>query len=216
MAIIALLVIVTPRTVAAQSEPLVGNHPAISTTTMTSPADAGRALNIQISFAPRNPAALAKLLADLQNPASPNYQKWLSPKEFDARFGRSAREIDAVRQWLSAQGMRLIASSSRGITTTATVAQAETTFATSMIASSDGSVFANTSDPQIPTRFAGVIGSIEGLDNTRHSLAMALRPPYSNATQTTSPPARHLALRPSEARRTPGGSLMLAAMSEYS
>jgi subtilase family serine protease len=218
MAIMALLAIVTPQTVAAQSQPLIGNHPGISTTSMTSPADASQSLNINISFARRNPAALAKLLADLQNPASPNYHKWLSPKEFATRFGRSAKEIDAVRQWLSAQGMRVITSSSRGIAATATVAQAEATFATSMIASPDGSVFANTSDPQIPTRFAGVIGSIEGLDNTRHSLAMALRPPHSNAPQTTSPPARHLALRPYEprAQKAPAGSLMLVAVSEYS
>src|SRR5665213_3354991 len=127
LAILVSLAIVIPQTVAAQSQPLIGNHPAISTTSMTSLADASQSLNIHISFATRNPAALSKLLADLQNPASPNYHKWLSPKEFDTRFGRSAKEIDAVRQWLSAHGMRVITSSSRGITTTATVAQADST-----------------------------------------------------------------------------------------
>lgn len=176
--------------VAAQSTLVVGNHPAFATTAMQTPASATRALSIHISFAPRNPAGLAKLLADLQDPTSPRYHQWLTPATFNAKFGRTPAEVSAVGQWLSGQGFRVLESSPRGVTSTANVAQAESAFATHMLASSDGSIYANASDPQVPARFTGVIGSIEGLDNTRHSMALALRPPGSPIASTASPRPR--------------------------
>jgi subtilase family serine protease len=78
--------------------------------------------------------------------------------------------------------MNVVESSPRGLTSTATVAQAESAFTTTMIATSDGSVYANANDPQIPVRFASVIGSIEGLSNTGHSLALNVRPPRANVS----------------------------------
>src|SRR5882762_5127513 len=89
-AIFALCSIVVPSAVAAQTQPLIGNHPTANVANMRSHADAARPLNIHISFAPRNPVALAKLLADLQNPTSARYHKWLSPAQFNTNFGRSA------------------------------------------------------------------------------------------------------------------------------
>ncbi len=165
---------------------------------MVAEADPARPLNIHISFVPRNRAALVKLLDDLQNPASPRYHGWLSPAQYDVKFGRTPGEVAAVRQWLTAQGFRVVDSSPRGLTSTAAVAQAESAFATHLIASSDGSLYANASDPRIPARFANIIGSIEGLDNTRHSLAWALRPPSAARDATATP---HLPPGPAVVRR---------------
>jgi subtilase family serine protease len=96
---------------------------------------------------------LAKLLVDLQDPASPSYHRWLSPAAFNTRFDRTDDEINAVGQWLSTQRMSVTESSSRGITSTSTVARAESAFASSMIATTDGFVHANANDPQIPVRW---------------------------------------------------------------
>src|SRR5712672_2084220 len=216
-AIFALCSIVVPSAVAAQTQPLIGNHPTANVANMRSHADAARPLNIHISFAPRNPVALAKLLADLQNPASPLCHKWLSPAQFNANFGRSADEVAAVREWLSAGGMRVIESSPRGLTTSATVAQAESALATPMIASTDGTLYANANDPQIPAKFAGIIGSIEGLDNTHHSLAMAIRPPHPNATPSTASsnqPTRTSRLRGRRSHYPHQPTLMRAAIAD--
>jgi len=186
-AIIVVLTLGLPCRVAAQSTPLIGNHPTLDATMMRWQATAARPLNIYISFAPRNPADLVKLLADLQDPASPRYHQWLLPATFNAKFGRTPAEVETVRQWLSGQGFRVVESSPRGITSTANVAQAESAFATHMLASSDGSLYANASDPKIPAQFSGMIGSIEGLDNTRHSFALALRPPGSRMAAIAEP-----------------------------
>src|SRR5258708_10522441 len=184
IAVLVVLVLIIPWKAAAQTQSLAGNHPTVNLANLSARATAARPLNLYISFAPRNPVALAKLLADLQNPSSPRYHHWLSPAHFDAQFGRRADEVAAVREWLSGQGFHVIESSPRGVTTAATVVQAESTFVTPIIASTDGSLYANARDPQIPARFAGVIGSIEGLDNSRHSLALALHPRSSSAVGT--------------------------------
>ena len=164
--------------------------------------------------------SLAKLLDDLQNPGSRRYHQWLTPAQFNATFGRTPGEISAVQQWLSGQGFRVVDSSPRGITSIATVVQAESAFATRMLASADGAVFANASDPQVPARLAGVIGSIEGLDNTRHSLALALRPPGTHAGAIVAPlPGRSASRQSNRANRhssnSNGGALIPAAVADY-
>src|SRR5271157_2498158 len=53
--------------------PLVGNHPiAAEFARITASTNPGIRLNLQIRFALRHRAALDQLLADQQNPASPN------------------------------------------------------------------------------------------------------------------------------------------------
>ena len=49
-------------------------------------------------------AQLDGLLARLQDPASPDFHRWLTPQEFGERFGRTPEEIAKVTGWLSAHG----------------------------------------------------------------------------------------------------------------
>ncbi len=192
----ALIVVATTLTAgiaAAQTTTtLSGNH-AFEAANLSFPAAANHPLTVHVSFALRNRAALTKLLSELNDPASPQYHHWLTPAEFEARFGRTQAEVAAVREWLLGQGFQVVHEDSRGITSTGTVAHAEGAFATRITASSDGTIYGNSSDPQIPTEFAGVIGSIEGLDNTRHWQAHAIRPPDGRrlpAQRTASNPRR--------------------------
>jgi len=176
-ALIAVAMLVIAQVAAAQTNlTLHGNHTAEAANLITR-ASSNRLLTVHVAFALRNQAALTELLSDLNNPASPQYHHWLTPAEFEARFGRTQAEVAAVREWLVNQGFQVVHESSRGVTSTGTVANAEGAFATTIAASSNGAVYGNVSDPQIPARFADVIRSIEGLDNTRHSQAFAARPP---------------------------------------
>lgn len=216
-AILAALTLGVTTSVGAQSTSLVGNHPAFDSTAMRLQADVTRRLSVHISFAPRNPAALSELLSDIQDPASPLYHQWLSPATFNAKFGRTPEEVSAVSKWLSARGFHVDESSPRGITSTASVVQIQSAFATHLIASSDGSLYANATDPQVPTSLAGVIGSIEGLDNTRHSLALALRPPGARVSAVTaSQVSRRASSRSYRPLGNPNiGAPILAAVSDY-
>ncbi len=119
---------------------------------------------MSITLSLRNREQLKQLLADQQNPSSPEYHHFLTPAEFAARFGPT--NLEAAREWLTGRGFKLTSSGDgrRVIGFTGTVEQAERAFGVS-IESFGGAAFANTSDPQIPARFAGVIGHIHGLDN---------------------------------------------------
>jgi len=170
------MTILTAGIAAAQSVALSGNHPKVAAG-LTSRAAPDRALTIQVSFALRNRAELDKFLSDLQDPASPRYHQGLTPKQFDARFGRTRDEIEAVEAWLSREGFQILHASADEITCRGTVATAESAFAIAITSSADGSVYANAADPQIPAQLVGVIGAIVGLDNTLHSQPAGIRPP---------------------------------------
>ena len=63
-------------------------------------------LKLTIVLGVRNQAALEQLLADQQNPASSQYRKWLTPKEFANRFGPSDQQVDLVTRLAQGRGLR--------------------------------------------------------------------------------------------------------------
>src|SRR5215467_5514797 len=89
------LSIALPRSAAAQTVTLFGNHPR-EAAMLTAPQPADLQLNIRVNFALRDRPGLDKLLSELQTPGSPLFHHWLSPAEFDARFGRTPAEVKAV------------------------------------------------------------------------------------------------------------------------
>lgn len=159
---------------ADDSAPLTGNHPVeAESLRQTGAASPNLALQMQLRFALRHPKALAKLLAEQQNPGSPDYHKWLSSDEFRRRFGASASELNAVEKWLQDQGFSVTRRSDGALEFNGSVAAAERAFATRIATFGDGEVYANTSDPIIPRKFANIVGSIRGLDNMVHAVPAA-------------------------------------------
>jgi pseudomonalisin len=55
----------------------------------------------------RNPEVLARLLADQQDPASPDFRRWLAPAEFEQRFGAPDADVSALRDWLTSHGLEV-------------------------------------------------------------------------------------------------------------
>ncbi len=55
-------------------------------------------------FPVREPALLQRFLAELQDPASPRFRRWLTPGEFGARFGAPAADLETVASWLRSEG----------------------------------------------------------------------------------------------------------------
>jgi len=76
----------------------------------------------------RNTAQMQQLWADQQNPASPNYQKWITPAQFAAQFGPTAASIAKVQAALQADGLQILSVNSRSISVTGTAAQINKAF----------------------------------------------------------------------------------------
>jgi subtilase family serine protease len=61
----------------------------------------------------RDDGGLRALLAAQQDPTSPDYHRWLTPREFGRRFGASPAELKRVGRWLRADGCRIQRSTGR-------------------------------------------------------------------------------------------------------
>ena len=48
--------------------------------------------------------AAAQLVSEQQDPASPNYHRWVTPEQYADRFGVSQNDVAQVVQWLQSQG----------------------------------------------------------------------------------------------------------------
>jgi subtilase family serine protease len=55
----------------------------------------------------RNGTGLSALLAAQQDPASPHFRRWLTPREFGRRFGTAPRDLRRVERWMRGQGCRV-------------------------------------------------------------------------------------------------------------
>jgi subtilase family serine protease len=175
----------------AQTVPLVGNHPNIESSQAQGPLDVQQQLTLEVVFALQNRAALAAFQAEQQDPTSPNYRHWLTPDEFNARFGPSPASFKAVADWFSERGFTIVESNpgARYIRFSGPVALVESTFEAGLV-SMGGDLFVNTRDPQIPARFQSVIGSIEGLDNMRAFIALKKKEPRKGVGKGPTRPNR--------------------------
>jgi len=119
----------------------------------------------------RQQADLDQLLAQQQDPSSPNYHGWLTPDQYADRFGVSQGDIDKIVAWLGQHGL-----------TVKSVAQARNAIAFGGAAGQIGSAFgievhryqtggelhyANSTGPTIPAAFHGVVLAIRGLHDFR-------------------------------------------------
>jgi subtilase family serine protease len=77
------------------------------------PAD--RVMNLDIVLNMRDRAGLQAFLADLYEPSSPSYRKFLTPQEFTAKFGPTQKDYDAVLNWAKANGLTVVGGSRDGM-----------------------------------------------------------------------------------------------------
>jgi subtilase family serine protease len=116
---------------------------------------------MELQSSPEQDAALEQLIAGQHDPASPHYQRWLTPEEFGAMFGPTQQDVDTVTQWLQSQGMRLdsIARGRRFVEFSGTAAQVERAFHTEIhqYEVNGETDVANSTDLAVPQALAPVI-----------------------------------------------------------
>ncbi|HUK57406.1 MAG TPA: S53 family peptidase [Nitrospiria bacterium] len=81
--------------------------PLVAQATDLGRAPAGFPLRIVVGLDLRNKAALDAFIADVSNPASPNFQRFLSQGEFNALYAPTPEEEQRVVDWLTASGFQV-------------------------------------------------------------------------------------------------------------
>src|ERR1700683_462073 len=129
-------------------------------------------------------AALEQLLAQQQDPSSPNYHNWLTPEQFADRFGLSANDVGKIAAWVKSQGFAVTgtARARNWVTFSGTAQQVSAAFHTAIHRYSvNGEThYANASDPSIPAALGDVVSSVRGLNDFR--LKARLRKPVAQMT----------------------------------
>src|SRR5271157_5259179 len=112
-------------------------------------------------------ADMDNLIERQQQPTAPEYHKWLTPKEFGARFGASPEDIAKISAWLESHGFQIrnVLNNASMIDFAATAGQVRDAFHTELhyFNIRGGKYLANVKDPQIPAALAPVVAGIKGL-----------------------------------------------------
>ncbi len=146
-------------------------------------ADGSRPLQgVSLAFRP-SPAQqtdLDRFLAELADPKSPNFHKYLTPAQFGERFGLSLNDIAKVTNWLQSQGFTNIkvANGRNQISFDGNVAQIESAFSLEMHNYAvDGVVhLANAGEPAIPAALAGTVIGVGSLNDFAPKPRAKIRP----------------------------------------
>ncbi len=122
-----------------------------------------------LKIAPEKQAELDRLVAEQQDPSSPNFHSWLTPEEFGKRFGRSPEEIATVKGWLITHGFTIEETARGGawINFSGTAADVDLAFHANMHDYQvDGQLHhANSTEVSIPRALAGLVAGPVSLHN---------------------------------------------------
>jgi uncharacterized protein (TIGR03437 family) len=116
-------------------------------------------------------ADLDQLLAQQQDPSSPDYHAWLTPEQYADRFGVSQADINKMVSWLGQYGLTVksVARARNAIAFGGTASQVGSAFGVEIHRYQVGgeSHYANDTDPTIPAAFQGVVLALRGLHDFR-------------------------------------------------
>ena len=153
---------------------LRGNvKPLLQAATDQGRMDGGTPLTISMVFkkTAAQEADLEKLLAELQDPSSPNYHKWLTPQQFADRFGMSPTDIATVSSWLQSQGFKVerVANSRTQVWFSGPVSRIETVFRTELhqYQLKGQPHFANATELSVPATLGDVVLGFHNMDDFR-------------------------------------------------
>jgi pseudomonalisin len=155
----------------ANRVPLIGHHPAWANAKNdvgAVPADLPlERLTLVLAHSPQAEQAYTQFLKDQQDPASPEYHRWLKPVEIGSRFGVSAHDIHAVTVWLQSQNLHVdaVSNSRDRVVFSGTASAVGGAFGAEMhyfVVAGEKRISVTT-EPQIPAALLTVIRSISGL-----------------------------------------------------
>jgi hypothetical protein len=199
----ALVAVAASPASAASSFAAVSARPALPAgARATGALSASQVLTGDVALAPRDPSGLATYAADVSNPRSATYQRYLAPGEFKARFGPTTATVDAVTRQLRADGVDITSVSSDGLLVKfrATAAKAASAFHTGFSSyrlASGRTAFAPTSALALPASIAPSVQSVIGLNNLDLPTSGALRGGRGHAGATAPSKAATTATGPS-------------------
>ena len=133
----------------------------------------------------RDPDGLARLLAGQQDPASPDFHRWLSPADFEKRFGAPGEDVTAIEAWLTSHDLEVedAPAGRAALVFSGRAADVEDAFDTELHELfADGRVrIANVRPPRLPRDLARRVKGVLSLHSFPRRRPLARRVPANNS-----------------------------------
>lgn len=178
--------------VGSAPDTLAGVVPSwVSTAHLLGVVDPAQRVGISVTLRYRDEAGLNRLVTQVSDPASPSYRHFLSTGQFNDRFSPTKATIASVSHWLSSAGLTVDGATASGVVVRAhgPASLVESALKTTLASFTylGETVRAPIKAATIPTKLAGVIKGIAGLDTVRY---------HPTHQRLASPPAAFLNARP--------------------
>jgi len=139
------------------------------TASLVGPYDPTGKLRLALGLIPPHLAEEEQFLRELQDKTSPNFHKYLTPEQWNARYAPSAEDEQAVVDWATQQGLTITARYPNRlmVNVEGTVGLIEKAFRISInhYQVKGATEFSNDKDPVIPANLATILGSVDGLNS---------------------------------------------------
>ena len=157
-----------PRGAFAQSEKTIELSPMVTESTLLSAMDPAKEIVIQLALPLSDLAGAQEFTQRISNPKDPLFRQFITVQEFAARFGGNTADFNAIKAWVTGNGLTILHESSirTSLTVSGTVAQMQNLFRTQLsnYQSSTGDEFYSaTIKPTIPSEIASKIDGVVGL-----------------------------------------------------
>ena len=134
---------------------------------------ATRRMTVEVGLTLRNRAALDQYVHDANTLGNARYGQFLTPAQFLTAYGPTSDQVNAVKSYLTANGLGNLQVTPNNMFVTAhgTAAQVEAAFNTQIhrfrltLGGQARTVYANTTDAQVPTNLGGTVAAVLGLNN---------------------------------------------------
>jgi Pro-kumamolisin, activation domain/Abnormal spindle-like microcephaly-assoc'd, ASPM-SPD-2-Hydin len=140
--------------------------------------DPSSKLRLAISIKAPKMAEEEEFLKQLQDKTSPNYHKYLTPAQWNARFAPSAEDEQAVVDWATHQGLTITARYPNrlmvNVEGTVDTIQKAFNIKINRYPVNGQTEFSNDRDPEIPANLQGIVQFVDGLNSI-----MRMRPANS-------------------------------------
>jgi subtilase family serine protease len=148
--------------------------------------DSNQRVDVRVWLSGRDPKGLDSYAQAVSTPGSQQYRKFLTPQQFNQRFGASQQQVTAVTSWIRGAGLYvdLAGSNSHYLHVTGHVDKATSAFGTEFRNySAQGTVArAPESNATVPDGVASAVLTVTGLDTGKHlrTHGTTLPPPEPN------------------------------------
>ncbi len=143
----------------------------------TGPVDPNTIISVTVWLQLQHENQLDQLVAQVHQKGSPNYHKWITQNQFNAQFGPTAQELNAVQNYLSAKNLTVLAVAENNmyVKVEGTVGQIEKTFHVQIdnFNLNGTNHRANTGNPSINSVAGAHVAAITGMDDYEYTPMIA-------------------------------------------